>query len=164
MYTIDENTEFLEEKAGGVAHKFYLLSPQDRVELAAALKKQRRDILLANLNDSAITGEQRYAELEAFEERWKGRAAFVALVNSEEGDVLIPARALRKDDPAEADKIVRGLRIPQARMLAFKAGLSGLELLTGEEAPDPNPQAPPATYSTPDLGAPPAESPTGSPA
>lgn len=154
MYEVNETTTFIEERAGNETQKFYLLSRYDRLAIIADLRKRRRAELLANLTDAGADTEQKFAELESFDQGWDDDREFIRFVNSAEADVMLPERSLRMDDAAAARKIVEGLRLPAGKMIAFKAALSGLELVTRdpEQAPEttvPNPQIPP-TYAKPE--------------
>jgi hypothetical protein len=170
MYTVDDTTLYIEEKTtDGQTHKFYLLSPYDRFEMIAELKRARRQRMIDNLVAAEIDKESRFGELEAFEDEFNGEAEFIKFVNSPEADIAIPERALRLPDAAAAKAIVSKLKLPRANLLPFKAALTGLDIVNvndqpssdvplpdalnpsatyGSEAPSPNVQTPLVTYGT----------------
>src|SRR5690348_16244523 len=106
MFSIDENTVSLTLKVCGKDQTFFVLTPYDRFEIVAQLKKARRDALIANLDGGEIKGAERFVELENFENTWKDDVAFIDFVNSAKGDIETPARALRMDNQEEAKRIV----------------------------------------------------------
>ncbi len=170
MYTITEATTFIEEKTSdGETHKFYLLSIYDRSEIAAEVKRIRKKALADSLALAELDKEQRYAELEAFEDDWTAlpspengkrdtteQVEYIKYINSPAGFMAIAERALRGEND-KAREIVAKLKLPKDRMLPFVAALTGLDIITtktddneteqGENAANP-PKSPATTYGS----------------
>jgi hypothetical protein len=105
MYDVNESTEYVEEKS----HKFYLLTFYDRQALLAQIKTARREAMLANLTMSNATDEQKFGELENFNDNWNDEHEFIRFVNSADGrhGAYSSGRCI-KDDVDAARKIIGG--------------------------------------------------------
>jgi hypothetical protein len=141
MYDVNESTEYVEEKS----HKFYLLTFYDRQALLAQIKTARREAMLANLTMSNATDEQKFGELENFNDNWNDEQEFIRFVNSADADTALLERALHLDDVDAARKIIGGLRIKRPQLLALKAAIAGLDLVSPEGEGSANPPETPAT-------------------
>lgn len=99
-------------------------------------RQRRRELLIENLKLAGISGEQMFAELEAFEDR-EPRAAterdWIAYVNALENELDIFAASLRPAHGDEAEALARRACLT----LEDKARVCGLEIVDREQPAEP---------------------------
>jgi len=121
---------------------FGKLSARDRAGIIAKQKAARRLDLAANLDAAGIDGEEKLAELEAFDLTPRGLQDFIDHVNSLEGQADIVLCGLRK---VKADATDDDVMIPAGDTFALAAEIAGLNLVPvkaaeaeGDEPPRPS--------------------------
>jgi hypothetical protein len=133
---------------------FAKFSPRDRAAVLKDLRKQRRDLKIANLNAAAVKSEQIYAELEAFDDEPKyGSAEFVAHINSDEGRAEALERSYLKANPGGNVAALDSLNMTDGESLALVAEICNLtmkspDLNESEGIQNPTEAAPLRGYGT----------------
>jgi len=114
--------------------RFAKLSPNDRRELMAAVKRERRILVKENLKDAGITGPEYFNEMDAFDQSVFGDWEFFQFLQSIEGRAQVIERAAQKANGAEATKgIMEGMVAELEDDFPFAAKLAGVKI----EKPDP---------------------------
>jgi hypothetical protein len=147
----------VKRRIGDTDCTFKLLTAYDRAELLravlaerqAAWKAQRAE-LVENLKLAEITGAQAFTELENFREQSPQSVTeqdWIHYVNDPTKEPAIFTAALRDAHGDKAEGLAKKARLTMGE----KAIICGLQVLTPEDAPDPNSQtAIPKSYGTPE--------------
>ena len=148
---IEETQHSVKVPVDGKEYTLEFLTSYDRAELMIEHRKELREKLKANLKDAEADQQQRFSELQAFDEAQVTQRDWIDYVNDIRSDYPIVLRSLGCHHAGEAAAIAR--KIPLT--MTLKAQLCGLALVdkTPEDETDPTkgpdqPPGPQAVYGS----------------
>lgn len=127
---------------GGQQVKFEKLNSYDRAALLEEYRKALRDKLVANLKECGLAPQERFVELQTFDEKSMTEKDWIEYVNDVRTDLVLLERALQKHHADKAPALAKQStgEMPEGwTVLKLKAALSGLELVVqgGDGAANP---------------------------
>lgn len=129
---------YVERTIGDSVRKFGKLTPRDRASVLRNLRQRRKNALIANLGEAGIPNEQRFAELEAFDDApLYGEDRFIEYINTPEGQDEIHLMGLKKypaDNPDPEMILGQWITADRDDGLKLAADICSLTLAKPEES------------------------------